>query len=360
MIHTINTSLITARAAAEPLVLSFPSTESVSGDPRRESAEAADWTTLVLPRHAGSSSLHENTTDRPHVERSQVGETVTTDNSRTHRLYPSLPNTDRYEVCVSDLSVGQNLHAAAAGRPDSLPGDDQSEVSAASRDVRMKAHILILEEQRQELLSINEKWAKEYQTMRQYYKEKVQDLKASLQQGHSHFEVEMSEEAEFYKKVKDEESSWTRDGDVNSELLKAEKEAKELRARNSTLTRRGQHQHEEIRRLNKALEEALQTAQPLDVSNETLQDVWKHQAEVYKEDFLKERRDREKLKGKYLELEKKFRKVHSELRVLKPQVTLARPPKPVLECTCTNGAKSPNINQHHIQLQRHCTLDNKQ
>lgn len=47
----------------------------------------------------------------------------------------------------------------------------------------------------------------------------------------------------------------TGDGDVSSELFKAEKEAKELRAQNSTLTRRGQHQREEIRRLNKVSHE---------------------------------------------------------------------------------------------------------
>lgn len=46
------------------------------------------------------------------------------------------------------------------------------------------------------------------------------------------------------------------------------------------------------------------------------------QAEVYKEDFLKERKDRVKLKEKYLEQEKKFQKVHSELHVLKSKVQL--------------------------------------
>ncbi|XP_044033248.1 TNFAIP3-interacting protein 1-like [Siniperca chuatsi] len=309
-------------------------------------------------------SLHENTMDRPPVEKSQAGDT--TNNRQTHRLYPSLPNIDRYDVCVPGCSIGENLHTAAVDHPDSLQGDNQSEVSAASRDIRMKAQILVLEEQRQELLSINEKWAKEYRTMRQYYKEKVQDLKALLQQGHSHFEGEMCDEGKkhitLYKKVKDKESTWTGDGDVYSKILKAEKEAKELQALNSTLTRRGQHQHEEIRRLNKALQEALQTTQPLNLSSETLQDVWKHQAEVYKEDFLRERKDREKLKEKYLELENKFRKVYSELRVLKPQVTRTRPPQ--AECTCKNGAKSPNwefrpINQHQIQLQRRYTLDNR-
>lgn len=118
------------------------------------------------------------------------------------------------------------------------------------------------------------------------------------------------------------------------------------------------------------------------------------QAEVYKEDFLKERRDREKLKEQYLELEKKFKKVHSGLRVLKPQVqhtmwlscayfslwshtlnterrrkdlnmasvfsqsTRSRPPQPVAECTCTNQAKCPDPNnQPEIKLQRCHALD---
>ncbi|XP_041817656.1 TNFAIP3-interacting protein 1-like [Chelmon rostratus] len=288
-------------------------------------------------------SLHENTADRPPVERSQAGETVATDRKQTYRLYPSLPNINRYEVCVPTCSVREKLHTAALHHPDSLLGDHQGEASAGSADVRMKDQILILEGQRQELLSINEKWAKEYRTMKQYYKEQLQDLKALLQHEPSHFEEETCEERGKSitpcKKVRDKESTWAGDVDISSELLKAEKEAKELRAQNSTLTRRWQHQREEIKRLNKALVEALQPTQPLDRSSETLQDVWKHQAEVYKEDFLKERRDRETLKDKYLELEKKFRKVYSELCVFKPQVPKTLPPQPVLQCTCTNRAK---------------------
>lgn len=102
--------------------------------------------------------------------------------------------------------------------------------------------------------------------------------------------------------------SQTGDGD-ESELLKAKEEAKELRVHNGILTRRGQHQHEEIKRLNKvrhekqkqltstqtvqlftpcnncfnvfaqALDDTLQTTQPLDCS-ETLQDLWKHQVRI--------------------------------------------------------------------------------
>ncbi|TDG97450.1 hypothetical protein EPR50_G00226200 [Perca flavescens] len=285
-------------------------------------------------------SLHENTMDRLPAERSE-----STDNRQSHRLYPSLPNIDSYEVCVADPPTGEKCPTAAVYHPDSLLEVTQSE--AASGDDRMKAQILILEEQRQELLCINERWAKEYHTMLQFYKEKVRGLKALLRHDHSEEEMcERGKKTPCTRKSKDKESTQTVDG-----LQKAEKEAKELRAKNDTLTRRGQHQHEEIRRLNKALDEALQT-QPLDVSSETLQ-VWKQQAEVYKEDFLKERKDRVKLKEKYLEQEKKFQKVHSELHVLKSQLT--RTPRPAPECTCTNRATNwevRQINQHLIHLQR--------
>ncbi|XP_023153519.1 TNFAIP3-interacting protein 3-like [Amphiprion ocellaris] len=299
-------------------------------------------------------SLHENPMDRLNRR---------PDNKPTHRLYPSLPNTDRYEFCLPLRSTGDNLQSEL--HPESLPGDTQPEGSNPSSDVRMKAQILLLEEQRQELLSINERWAKEYRTMVQYYKEKVQSLTALQQHEHLEHYEEGEKHVTLYKKiqfkpVKDRQNTQT--GEV--ELLRAEKEAKELRVQNNTLTRRGQHQHEEIRRLNKALQEALQSSQPLDCSSETLQDIWKHQAEVYKEDFLKERKDRERLKDKYLELEKKFRKVHNELHVLKSQVTRTQQPQPLLQCACTNRVKCANwegrpVKQHHIQLQRRYTLDNK-
>ncbi|XP_042366602.1 TNFAIP3-interacting protein 3-like [Plectropomus leopardus] len=306
-------------------------------------------------------SLHENTMDQLPAERSQ-----TSDNRLTHRLYPSLPNIDsvfRYDGCVADPATGEKPHTAAVTHPDSLQGDTQSEVGGSS-DVRMKAQILILEEQRQELLSINEKWAREYRTMVQYYKQKVRDLKEILQHNNLNEDMRENEDRDdtLHKKDKDKEMKWGQYTQTGDKLLKAEREAEELRAQNSTLTRRGQHQHEEIRRLNKALEEALQTTQPLDVSSETLQDVWKQQAEVYKEDFLKERRDREKLKEKCLEQDRKFRKVYNELRVLKSQVSRTRPPQPALECCCTNQATNwevRQINQNHIQLQRRYTLNDK-
>ncbi|XP_063768741.1 TNFAIP3-interacting protein 1-like isoform X2 [Eleginops maclovinus] len=261
----------------------------------------------------------------------------------------------RYDVCVAERSTGVKLPSAAVHPPQSLLRDNQLQKSAASSDVRMKAQIRILEDQRQELLCINEKWAKEYRTMVRYYKEKVQDLKALLHHDHLAVEICEGENVPSNTKVEDKDNTWT-----GEEVLKAETEAEELRAQNNTLTRRGQHQNEEIQRLNKALQEALQITNPLDASTETLQDIWKHQAQIYKEDFLTERKDREKLKEKNLEQEKKFRKVHSELRVLKSQV--AQTPQPVLECTCTKQNTNwevRQINENHIQLQRRYTPNKK-
>ncbi|KAM4606206.1 TNFAIP3-interacting protein 3-like [Polymixia lowei] len=243
-------------------------------------------------------------------------------------------------------------------------------MSTAKSDSTMK-QIATLEEQRLELLSINKKWADQYQSMIHYYKEQVRDLKTLLQHDHHQFQGETCDAgatpSTLQKNLISEtikhnrESIQRRNDDVSPELLKAEQEAERLRAQNSTLTRRGQHQHAEIRRLNMALEEAHQTCVPLGETSETQVEVWKHQAEVYKEDFLKERKDREKLKEKLLELEKRFRKVHSELHTLKSQVTWTptlRQPAP--EYTCTHRTHQPNResacpdtqHQHQRQVQR--------
>ncbi|KAM8822512.1 uncharacterized protein AB9W97_004912 isoform 2-T2 [Spinachia spinachia] len=177
-------------------------------------------------------SQNENPADGPPVERPQT---------TYQRLYPSLPDTDRYTPCVA----AEELRAAADHRAGRTA---QSQASAAGGDARMKAQMLLLEEQKQQLLSINTKWAKEYRTMARYYKERVRHLNELLQRGHC--EEETCGVAGNNRKKNTEDAAFV-------------KEAEELRAQNSTLTQRGERQHEEIRRLNEALEEALKTSRPL-------------------------------------------------------------------------------------------------
>ncbi|XP_029955691.1 TNFAIP3-interacting protein 3-like [Salarias fasciatus] len=303
-------------------------------------------------------SLRENSKDGPPVETTHSTENL----KKVRRLYPSLPNVDGYDFCEVE-----NLRTSAAFPPDSPQEITQSGESPPCSDVRLKAQILFLEEQRKQLLSINEKWAKEYRTMVRYYKDKIRVVKASQE----HEEKKHDEGQKNITLVKDQKVRLVIDednlqtGESSSELLKAKTETEELRLQNRTLTRRGQHQQEEIRRLNKALEKALQTSQSDSVSSEDSANIWKHQAEVYKEDFCKERKDREKLKEKYLELEKRFRKVYSELRVLKSQVTLVLKPQPAVQCPCNVRDKNPNweickVNQHYIQEQRRHALSTKE
>ncbi|XP_029698486.1 TNFAIP3-interacting protein 3-like isoform X2 [Takifugu rubripes] len=245
------------------------------------------------------SNTSQNRSERMEDVKSSA-EAVSVDRKRSCRLYPSLPKVDRHE---------------------------------ADSDTTLAAQILILEEQKKELLLINEKWAREYRTMKQFYSKKVRELRSILQGDFSHTEDNRCEEGEknitFGKKVQDEDSA-------KAEVSRSGDEAAELRGQNSFLTRRGQHQMQEIRRLNEALQVVLGSD---DVRRASLQDVWKHQAEVYREDFLKERSDREKLHGRYLDLEEKYRKVCYELRALKPQ---APPTKPIVDCRCRNHGRSRN------------------
>ncbi|XP_054622395.1 TNFAIP3-interacting protein 1-like [Dunckerocampus dactyliophorus] len=201
---------------------------------------------------------------------------------------------------------------------------------AANTDTSMQAKIFILERQRQELLTINERWAKEYRTMVAHYQQKLLSLQTSLQDGNN-------VGTKTCEAVKEKENSQATNSDVHAELLNAVTKANELQMQNSALTRRGQHQREEIHRLNKALEERLQPARPFEDSNGPPLDVWKHQAEVFKEDFLKERGDREKLQHKYVELEKKLTKAHDELHHLKSQATWTRLLRPVVDCACKHA-----------------------
>eukprot|EP00066_Takifugu_rubripes_P029075 XP_011618341.1 PREDICTED: TNFAIP3-interacting protein 2-like isoform X1 [Takifugu rubripes] len=291
------------------------------------------------------SNTSQNRSERMEDVKSSA-EAVSVDRKRSCRLYPSLPKVDRHEVSM--------LEGAAAHRLQSRSTDTQ-----ADSDTTLAAQILILEEQKKEvsehqkkcwdslpnalglnafisfsqLLLINEKWAREYRTMKQFYSKKVRELRSILQGDFSHTEDNRCEEGEknitFGKKVQDEDSA-------KAEVSRSGDEAAELRGQNSFLTRRGQHQMQEIRRLNEALQVVLGSD---DVRRASLQDVWKHQAEVYREDFLKERSDREKLHGRYLDLEEKYRKVCYELRALKPQ---APPTKPIVDCRCRNHGRSRN------------------
>ncbi|XP_077480655.1 uncharacterized protein LOC144091865 isoform X2 [Stigmatopora argus] len=138
-------------------------------------------------------------------------------------------------------------------------------------DASARKHVFILERQRQELISINQKWAKEYNNMVAFYQNKLLTLQASLKHQEN-----------------------------------AEKE------------RTSQCKH-----LPQALEERIHP-RTLEGRETTPHDLWRHQAEVFKEDFAKERRDRELLQRKYEELRQKLTSTSDELHHLKSKVLNTR------------------------------------
>ncbi|XP_028290550.1 TNFAIP3-interacting protein 3-like isoform X2 [Gouania willdenowi] len=238
------------------------------------------------------------------------------------RLYPSLPNEHGSDTCLAgaERDPGAELH------PVTVQEDNKLKNSSCCAGFSLKAQVVFLKEQRKQLLSINEKWAKEYRTMVHYYKKKISQT------------LKPDQFMESKAKISTDETNLKTEGeDCDADLLKIQTEAKQLRLQNRTLTHRGQHQREEIDRLNKALAAALQTAQPVMMSSEIHPDIWKHQAEVYKEDFLRERKDRENLKQKYFELERRFSKTCKELHIFKSQMNNTQQPVAGDQCLCRDG-----------------------
>ncbi|CAL8293945.1 unnamed protein product [Lota lota] len=276
--------------------------------------------------------------------------TETTDTEQVNHLYPSLPISGRFS--------GEELHGAQRGCVDEATSTPPRQTNVSSADVSsVQAQLELLWKQREELISINNKWADQYKVMTQYYKGKVREQQPSAKTSKpTHPLNEDMHENGVEQNVEEKDLK----AETSEEKVMSRTDAEQLRLQNAHLTRRGRHQWEEIQRLNQALQQSLESRFVWGESRENPQDnVWKHQAEVYKEDFLKERKDRERLKGKLTELEKKYSKTHSELHTLKSKITWAPfIAPPVAMCNCTNQAPPfNNYNTHphteHQQIHNH-------
>ncbi|CAL8313448.1 unnamed protein product [Merluccius merluccius] len=254
-----------------------------------------------------------------------------------NNLYPSLPIAKNVESGGVTLR-GASRGPAGGSLPPAPPRQTMDMSSADEGSVQ--AQLDLLWKQREELLSINNKWAAQYEVMTRYYKGKVREQRPSAKPSGG--EEQRGQEEKHGNENTSEDKVMSRT------------DAEQLRTHNAHLARREQHQGEEIRRLNQALEEALESC---GASREDPQDnVWKHQAEVYKEDFLKERRDRERLKTKLLEMEVKYRKTHGELHKLKSKITwtpVITAPPPAAACNCTNAAPAPASSNYDITHRPH-------
>ncbi|XP_036373668.1 TNFAIP3-interacting protein 1-like isoform X2 [Megalops cyprinoides] len=199
----------------------------------------------------------------------------------------------------------------------------------------------ILETQKRELLEVNRKWDEQYRNMKKHYESKIMELRRKL----AICDASAPEEEEPERKRTDleerllqaeqnTEAVLKRNSVVSADLLEAERQTRRLRLQNATLTRRGQHQESEIRRLNEVLREALLSTQD---EARTRAEVLTHQLQIYEEDFLKERADRRRLRERNAELERRVAALRAELELARSQVTGTSPaaPKPWRPAPCS-------------------------
>ncbi|ELK35575.1 TNFAIP3-interacting protein 3 [Myotis davidii] len=120
---------------------------------------------------------------------------------------------------------------------------------------------------------------------------------------------------------------------LSEELLALKKENKLLKENNAAMSRRREHYECEIKRLNKALQEALKVeCSPLPEDRlggpvmgcghedmRTEMEVLKQQVQIYEEDFRRERSDRERLNREKEQLQQMNRTSQSQLNQLKSE-----------------------------------------
>ncbi|KAI1888738.1 hypothetical protein AGOR_G00171820 [Albula goreensis] len=291
-----------------------------------------------------------------------------------HALGPCTPLTrGRLSGQMTDSGVQINGPMAAFG--DSVPAELHHRLTA-------------LERQRLELLEINKKWDEQYQSMKMHYEAKIKELRKRLvacdmqmcdeEEGgmkHRHLEEKLRQA----ERVTD--TALKRNSVVCAELLEAERQAERLRLHNTTLTRRGQQQQAEIRRLNEVLSETLSSREREEEARTQLE-VLKHQVRIYEEDFRKERAYRERAQERKVELERRVRKLHAELELLRSQVTGTTACGPKVRsptcCDCCHGGtliprgehaphptlprtpRTPPSNQQHLASAQHSCPASKQ
>ncbi|XP_036416560.1 TNFAIP3-interacting protein 1-like [Colossoma macropomum] len=213
------------------------------------------------------------------------------------------------------IKMGYPTHNPSDHDTTHTPDSQVSEVSMLSLHIKL----LNLRREKKELLYINKKWAEQYSSLKQHFEHQITELNRRLK-SYEQRKEEKEKRMEDFSSLTDNTKESAQETELKSRLQKADREIKGLKRQCDTLTSRGQQQVEEIGRLNKVLQRAQNSLAVQQESQQTEENIWKHQALVYKEDFLKERKDRDKLKEKYAELEKKYKKIHADLHMYKAQV----------------------------------------
>nr|XP_010950946.2 TNFAIP3-interacting protein 3 [Camelus bactrianus] len=212
----------------------------------------------------------------------------------------------------------------------------------------LEQKIKCLEQQRKELLEVNQQWDQQFRSMRELYERKVAELKTKLDASERFLGTLEEERLQSQREIdrqKEKES-------LNKELHELKKENKLLKEKNALANQKKQHYECEIKRLNKALQDALkmECSSPsedclgkseAECSREEMRtemEVLKQQVQIYEEDFKKERSDRERLNQEKEELQQINQTSQSQLNKLNSQIKACQMEKEKLE---------RQLKQHH-------------
>ncbi|KAK2494843.1 hypothetical protein MC885_000187, partial [Smutsia gigantea] len=306
----------------------------------------------------------------------------------------------------------QGTATSAAERPTEQAEDAQSSSRKNLTD-SLERKIKCLEKQRKELLEVNQQWDRHFRSMRESYERKgrwhgdalpgageagpeqgwesvqerlhatvcerlpqVAELKTKLgaagrllgtleaerprRQSESERQCDLARER-LRREEKEKEN-------LNKELHELKKENKLLKEKNALSNRKKEHYEYEIKRLNKALQDALKiecSSFPedclgkceIECSHEQMRtemEVLKQQVQIYEEDFQKERSDRERLNQEKEELQQVNQMSQSQLNKLNSQIKTCQMEKEKLEkqlkqmyfptCNCDLGfLRDPHV-----------------
>ncbi|XP_057358564.1 TNFAIP3-interacting protein 3 isoform X1 [Manis pentadactyla] len=240
----------------------------------------------------------------------------------------------------------------------------------------LEQKIKCLEKQRKELLEVNQQWDQHFRSMKESYERKVAELKTKLgaagrlqgmleterQQRRSESERQRDQTRERLRREEKEKEN------LNKELHELKKENKLLKEKNALSNRKKEHYECEIKRLNKALQDALKiecSSFPenclgkfeMECNHEQMRtemEVLKQQVQIYEEDFQKERSDRERLNQEKEELQQINQMSQSQLNKLNSQIKTCQMEKEKLEkqlkqmyfptCNCDLGfLRDPHV-----------------
>lgn len=129
----------------------------------------------------------------------------------------------------------------------------------------LEQKIRCLEKQRKELLEVNQQWDQQFRSMKESYEKKVAELKTKLDAA-ERFLGAQEKEREQTQRDSDRLRDQTRQRlqrqekekeSLNEELHELKKENKLLKEKNALISKKKEHYECEIKRLNKALQDAL-------------------------------------------------------------------------------------------------------